>query len=302
MTPNPSSGATGTQPGASTRQRAIQGVTVAGLVANLALAGLKFAAGILGASQALVADAVHSLSDSTTDLAVLIGAPYWSAPADAEHPHGHGRIETMITLFIGAALGAVGLLLAYRAVATLSQPDPRGPGWMVFAAACVSMVSKEALYQWTARVGRRLKSSALAANAWHHRSDALSSLPVAVAVLGMHLRPDLKFLDHVAALVVAVLILQAAWKILWPALAELADAAASPEERRHLADLAAGIKGVKTVHALRTRRMGSGLQVDPNLNVREGHEIGRAVRDNLLREGPDVIDVLVHLEPYEGGD
>ena len=272
---------------------------------NLALAALKFVVGIVGASQALVADAVHSLSDSVTDIAVLVGAPYWAAAADDDHPYGHGRIETIFTFVIGTVLGVVGLGLAYNALATIQTAHRSAPGWSAFVAACVSMASKEVLYRWTIRVGRRVKSSALMANAWHHRSDGLSSLPVAIAVLGTRLKPDWGFLDHVGALVVSVFILQASWKILWPALEQLADTGATAREREQLLALAASIEGVKEVHALRTRRIGPGMQVDlhvlvqPQLSVQRAHEIADAVHHRLVNEGRDVVDVLVHIEPHK---
>ena len=282
----------------------IQRVTLFGLAVNLLLSGIKFIFGLFGNSQALVADAVHSLSDSTTDLAVLIGAPYWAAPADADHPYGHNRIETMITLLIGAVLFAVGLGLIYNALATLQESHTLPPAWSVFATACFSIISKELLYRWTVKVGRSARSSALIANAWHHRSDGLSSLPVAIAVVGMRVRPDWIFLDHVATLFVSLFILQASWKILWPALKQLTDTGASQEEQEKFASLAQGIDGVRAVHALRTRRIGSSLQidmhvlVDPELSVQEGHNIACSVEDRLLSEGRDIIDILVHVEPY----
>jgi len=293
--------------GENTREtmRQVQKVTVWGLAANLALAAIKFVFGILGNSQALVADGVHSLSDSTTDIAVIVGARFWTQPADEEHPYGHGRIETMITFFIGLVLGIVGLLIAYRAIQTIGMDHRSAPGWIVFAAACISMVSKELMYRWTVLVGKRIKSSALMANAWHHRSDGLSSLPVAIAVLGTKIQPEWAFLDHIGAIIVAVLIIQAAWKISWPTLKQLADTAASEEERRKLIALARVVDGVKDVHALRTRHIGPGLQVDlhvlvdPNLSVSRGHNIAGIVKRKLLDDGPDVVNVLVHIEPYE---
>lgn len=285
--------------------RQVQKVTVWGLLVNLALSAIKFVFGILGNSQALVADGVHSLSDSTTDIAVIVGARFWTQPADEDHPHGHGRIETMITFFIGVVLAIVGFLIAFRALQTIGMDHRSAPGWIVFAAACISMVSKEILYRWTMVVGKRVKSSALMANAWHHRSDGFSSLPVAIAVLGTKIQPEWFFLDHIGAIIVAVLIIQAAWKIFWPALKQLADTAASEEERRNLITLARAVEGVKDVHALRTRHVGPGLQtdlhvlVDPNLSVSKGHIIAGKVKRKLLDDGSDVVDVLVHIEPYE---
>jgi cation diffusion facilitator family transporter len=285
--------------------RQVRRVTFWGLVVNLALTAMKFIFGFLGASQALVADAVHGLSDSVTDLAVLIGVRYWSAPADEEHPHGHGRLETLITMGIGVALAVVGLGLIWHALSSLHLRHTMRPGWIAFAAACVSIVGKEALYQWTVHVGRRVRSTALIANAWHHRSDALSSVPVAVAVLGTRIWPAWGFLDQIATVLVSALILHAAWSITWPALAQLMDAGAAEEQRQAIQGLACQTEGVRAVHAVRTRHIGPGLQVDlhvlvePELTVRQGHDIAGRVKARLLELGPDVVDVLVHVEPYE---
>jgi len=293
--------------GRSPRVRIVQRVTAWGMVANLGLAGLKFAAGFLGNSKALVADAVHSITDTTTDIAILIGAPRWSAPADEDHPHGHGRIETLITAFIGLVLIAAAVGLGYNAVSTLQEARDTGPGWIAFGAALASILVKELLYQWNARVGRRVKSSAMVANAWHHRSDALSSLPVAVAVLGTKIQPSWTFLDHVGALVVSLFILQAAWKIFWPALKQLTDVGASKEELEELYDMIKHIDGVRDVHALRTRNIGPGLQVDlhlqvdPELSVRDGHDLAGIAKHRLL-EHENVVDVLIHIEPFEKQD
>ena len=280
-------------------------MTLWGLGVNLALAGAKFVFGVVGRSQALVADGVHSLSDLVTDVAVLVGARFWAAPADAEHPHGHGRIETLVTTAIGILLGSVGVGLAYRAIQTLHADHASNPGASALAVACLSIVAKEALYRWTTSVGKRVRSSALVANAWHHRSDALSSLPVAVAVLGTWIWPSWGFLDQIATVIVSVLILHAAWEIVSPALRELIDAGATEQERRAMNELALETEGVEAVHKLRTRSIGPGLQVDlhvlvePELSVREGHAIAGVVKERLLEQGPNVIDVLVHVEPYD---
>lgn len=281
----------------------IRRVTAWGLALNVALSALKLVVGVVGHSQALIADAVHSLSDMSTDVAVIVGVRYWSAPADQGHPYGHGRIETIVTFLIAAVLVSVGCGLAWRAVVTVGDRHLTPPEWITFWVACLSLASKELLYHWTVRVGRRLKSSALIANAWHHRSDALSSLAVAGALLGTQLLPGWGFLDHVATLVVSAFILHVAWRIGQSALAQLSDAGADREQRRAIREVALSTAGVRAVHALRTRHVGRGLQVDlhvlvdPEMSVREGHDITEHVTDRLLREGPDVIDVLLHLEP-----
>jgi cation diffusion facilitator family transporter len=281
----------------------IRRVTFWGLGVNLLLSFSKLAIGILGHSQALIADAVHSLSDTSTDLAVLIGVRFWSAPADANHPHGHGRIETLISFFISIVIAGIGAGLAYRAIQTLPERAQTIPEWSVFTMACLSIIIKEFLYRWTVHIGKRVKSSAVIANAWHQRSDAFSSVPVAIAVLASRIQPNWVLLDSIATVIVSVLILQAVWKIARPALDQLIDTAADHEEQKAILNLALDSEGVLAIHALRTRYIGPGLQVDlhvlvePELTVREGHDIAGAVKERLLRQSPNVVDVLVHIEP-----
>ena len=288
-------------------QRRIQRVTLWGLLVNIGLCVVKAICGWIGSSQSLIADAVHSLSDTSTDIALLVGVRYWSAPPDDAHPHGHARIENLVSLFIGVVLASVGLGLTWHALSTLHQyrQGPVAiPGWAAFVAACLSVVIKEGLYRWTARVGRRVHSSALVANAWHHRSDALSSIPVAVAVLGSRLQPTWSFLDHVATVLVSMMILNAAWSIAQPAFSVLIDAGACKKDRETLLAMALEIKGVREVHKLRTRIIGRGLQldlhvlVDANLPVYKAHDIATQVERHLVSNGPDVLDAVVHIEPY----
>ena len=277
-----------------------------GLCLNVVLTGFKFVAGIVGRSQAVVADAVHSLSDLGTDVMLLVGLQYWSAPADADHPYGHRRIETAVTTLLGLILAAVGVGLGYKALVTLHTEPTRPPGAIALVAVMVSIVSKEALYRWSVRVGKKAKSSAMVANAWHHRSDALSSIPPALAVGAAYISPTWSFLDHIGAVMVALFILQAAWRIMRPALSQLVDVAAPRKDREKIEAITLSTKGVKVVHAIRTRYIGSGLgvdlhiMVDSGLTVREGHDISKTVERRLVAEGPDVLDVVVHLEPHEG--
>ncbi|MDY6914132.1 MAG: cation diffusion facilitator family transporter [Planctomycetota bacterium] len=290
------------QPG---RCVAIKRLAWISLAVNFLLSAMKFLAGIMGHSQVIVADAIHSLSDSATDIALLVGVRFWSRPPDADHPHGHQRIETMVAVSIAAVLAAVGVGLTYRALATLQEHHADRPGWIAFIAAAVSIVSKEWLYRWSAGVGRRIRSSAVIANAWHHRSDALSSVPAAAAVATAAAAPGLAFLDHVGAVLVSLFILHAAWRIGWPGLKQLADTGASARQREQICNLALQTDGVRQVHAIRTRFIGPGMQadlhilVDPEITVRQGHEIAGAVKHRLLQAGPNLMDVVVHTEPYE---
>ena len=277
-----------------------------GLVGNLLLAAVKMAAGIVGHSHAVVADAVHSLSDLVTDFAVIAGVHFWTKPADEDHPHGHQRIETLVTVVIGLFLAAVAVGLAWDAMVGSHDQTNVAPTGIALGAALLSIAVKEGLYRWTAAEGRRLDSPALVANAWHHRSDALSSVPAAIAVAVAVINPRLAFVDRIGAVAVCVFILYAAFKIVAPALAQLVDTAAPADERRRLEEIAVAVDGVRDAHALRTRYVGSKLAVDlhvvvdPDLSVEEGHGIGEAVKRALIDEGPKVQDVLVKVEPDDG--
>jgi cation diffusion facilitator family transporter len=286
-------------------EHTIRKVTWTGLAANLLLAAVKFAAGYWGKSQALIADAVHSLTDMVTDVAVIAGSHFWARPPDQCHPYGHRRLETLITVCIGAVLAAAGVSIGWDALTRLKQDSAQSPGWIAAVTAALSIVSKEILYRWTASTGRRLRSSALAANAWHHRTDAISSIPVLVAVGGSILFPDWSFLDGLGAVVVSLFILQAAFRILWPGVRELIDSGAPVAVQNDIARIAGDIDGVLQVHDIRTRYISSSIQVDlhivvkGSLSVREGHSIADAVQLGLIRELPDIIDVVVHVDPPE---
>ena len=280
-------------------------ITVAGMMVNIVLSSLKFALGILGHSQAVVADAVHSLSDMVTDVLVLIGMKLWSAPADEQHPYGHQRIETIITLVISILLALVAVEIGWRAVERMGHPVATPPLAFAILGPLVSIIAKEILFRKTRAVGKRIHSSALIANAWHHRSDALSSIPALVTVGAAALDPPWAFLDSLGAVLVAGLIVKVAWEISKPALSELSERGAEDEDVRHMAKLARSIHGVCSIHRLRTRRLGAGwfvdlhVMVDGNLSVREGHDIATAVQHLLLEQGPAVADVTVHIEPEE---
>jgi cation diffusion facilitator family transporter len=287
------------------REKVVRKVTWVGLLANLFLAGFKFFAGISGRSQALVADAIHSLTDLTTDIAVIAGSHYWSRPPDDDHPYGHKRLETLVTVFIGVVLVAAGIGIGWKAISTLQQKNAVPPGWIAVLAALVSIICKEAVYRWTATTGKRVKSSALAANAWHHRTDALSSVPVLVAVAGARIFPSWSFLDHFGAAVVSIFILHASIKIIWPALSELIDAGVPAGTRRKIQMAVLKNEDVLQVHDVRTRYISSSIQVDlhivvdGSISVRAGHGIADDVRDRIIAEIPEVLDVIVHVDPPE---
>jgi cation diffusion facilitator family transporter len=287
------------------RDKYVRKVTLIGLLVNLFLSGLKFAAGFYGRSQALVADAIHSLTDTTTDIAVIAGSHYWDRPPDEDHPYGHQRLETLVGVFIGIMLAAAGAGIGWKAISTLHEKHVSHPGWIAVLAALVSIVTKEILYRWTASAGKRVKSPAMAANAWHHRTDAISSMPVLVAVGGAKVFPSWSFLDHVGAAVVSIFILHAAIKIIWPGISELIDVGAPKEIQKRIYTVASKNNRVEEVHKIRTRYISTSIQVDMHIvvdgeiSVREGHDIADDVRDSIIDEIAEVVDVVVHVDPPE---
>lgn len=285
------------------REKKIRSITLWGAICNLILSILKVAAGILGHSQAVLADGVHSFSDLATDAAILVGSRYWSRPADISHPHGHRRIETLVSFGIGAALFTVGIGIGYNAIITLRRGEPVVPGMIALYAALASIVVKEILYRWTVSVATKVKSPAVIANAWHHRSDALSSIPAAAAVAGAAIMPELAFLDPVGGIIVALFIVHAAGRILLPVIRELSESGAPVGIIERIGAITLATDGVRGVHHIRTRYVGSRIAVDlhvtvnDDLTILEAHSIGDDVSRNLREREPEIIDVVAHLEP-----
>ena len=205
-------------------------------------------------------------------------------------------------------MAAAGLLIVYKGIASVRDEHIRQPGWIAFVGAVISIFTKEVLYRWTHAAGRRTRSSALRANAWHHRSDALSSIPAALAVAVAAIKPELSFVDHMGAVIVAVFIMLASWKIRKPALVELSDRGAPGHVTARICEVARATGGVVDVHALRTRQMGPGIlvdlhvTVDGSMSVTHGHDVSEAVKQRIKQEVEDVIDVVVHLEPHTTRD
>jgi len=283
----------------------VRQITWAGIWVNLVLSIIKVAAGIVGHSRALIADGIESGTDIVTSLVLVVGSKFWSAPPDKSHPYGHRRIETLITLGIGMVVTGVGLSIIVNAVISLKTGAHTHPTMVALVVAVLSVLVKELLFQWSVREGKKIKSMAVVANAWHHRSDAISSIPVVVAVGAAQWFPQWTFLDAVGALAAAAFILKAGASIIWPALREIADTGASEETLEQIHAMAQNVEGVRSVHELRTRYVGSGIMVDlhivvdPEITVMQGHLIGDAVTDKLKCDGPEVMDVLVHIDPSE---
>ncbi len=279
-------------------------VTWAGLLVNVLLSVLKIVAGTLGNSRAVVADGLHSLSDLISDIAVLVGVRLWSAPADSNHPYGHQRYENLVTLFIGAMMVAAGVGIGWDTFQAWHEGTVRQTGVIALVAALSSIAIKEVLFRWTLYKGQQVNSSALIANAWHHRSDAFSSMPAALAVLGSLFLPGHIWIDIAGAGLISLFILYSAFNICAQALGSLVDKGASQEITNQLYNMAAKVEGVRSIHRLRTRHHGGlfvdmHLHVDGHLSVKEGHDIALAVEALLMQEGPNVIEVLIHVDPWE---
>ena len=279
-----------------------QRVTLVGGVVNLLLGIGKIIAGYLGQSHSLIADGVHSLSDLISDAVVLAAARIGGHGPDRNHPYGHARIETAATVGIGALLLAIAAGLILNTGQRLLEPDTLWqPGWLALIAALVSVGAKEALFHYTRNAARRAGSALLDANAWHHRSDALSSIVVLIGVGGAML--GLPWLDAVGAIVVAAMIARMGWQFCIDGLAELVDTGVEEERLASMEEIIRSVEGVRGHHGLRTRRMGGEVLMDvhvevaPEISITEAHQIGERVRHRLLESVEDVADVLVHVDP-----
>jgi cation diffusion facilitator family transporter len=286
------------------RRHAVTRTAVVGGVINLILSIVKVVAGVFGHSQALVADGIHSLSDLMSDLLVLVAGRRASQGPDRDHPYGHARYETVATLVLGLLLTAVAVGIAWDAIhrlfdpAELLQPEP-----LTLVAALASVGVKEWLYWWTLGYAKRVKSDLLRANAWHHRTDAISSVVVLIGIAGT--MAGLVYLDAIAAIVVAVMIAKIGWELGWEAINELVDTGLETDRLAAVAETIRSVGGVRDIHMLRTRRYAGQVSVDvhvlvdPLVSVSEGHMISLLVEHRLKREIDEITDVTVHIDPED---
>lgn len=283
----------------------IKNITLWGLVANIVLSVIKLVIGIAGHSQAVVADALHSFSDTSSDLVILFGVKYWTAPPDEDHPYGHQKIESFVSIVIGLILIIVACSIGYSGVISFLNPQPSQITWIVVIGPLMSMIVKEILFKVTFKVGVKTNSSSLKANAWHHRTDALSSIPVLVAVAGSLINPNLAFLDSLGAIVVSAFIIKIGLEILFTNVNDLLDTGISESELAAIETEIRAMPNVKGVHKMRTRKLANSvfidlhLEVDGQLSVTQGHDISEEVNHYLVDKYPKIIEVLVHLEPEQ---
>ncbi|UCG83350.1 MAG: cation transporter [Dehalococcoidia bacterium] len=276
-------------------------VTIWSICLNVFLTGLKLAVGLVIGSAALVADAIHSISDLSTDIVVILGIRISSRPADDSHAYGHGKFETVAASIIGTVLLGAGLYIIWEAGSALYRQEVNIPGYPVIVVAILSIVSKEWMYRVTRRVARRVGSSALYVNAWHHRSDALSSVAVLVgSIAGV---AGWGHGDQVAAIVVGAMVCIVGINALWKVFIELTEGSISPSEQESIVKAIQSVQGVKSWHRLRTRLVGREVfmdvhvQVDAGLSVAEGHRICSAVEHAIAGSMERTVNVVVHCEP-----
>ena len=292
------------------RLRSVYKVTIAGSIINVLLLVLKFAAGILGHSAAMIADAIHSLTDFVTDVIVLVFVKLGNKPMDRDHDYGHGKYETLATAIIGISLFAVGMMICWSGLvktyhAFLGE-ELQQPGIVALVAAVASVALKEWAYQFTVRIGRKYHSEAVVANAWHHRSDALSSIGTMMGIGGaILLGSHWAVLDPLAAIVVSIFIIKASWSLVMQSVKELTDASLSDAEEADIVKTAAEVQGVCEIHNLRTRRIGNKIAIEMHvrmpgsLSLYEAHEHATHIETKLKQHFGADTHVGIHLEPIK---
>jgi len=288
------------------RGRETRRVALVSAVVNLLLSAAQVVVGLIANSAALVADGIHSASDLLSDVLVWFAARHASMAPDKDHPYGHGRFETAATLGLGILLTLVALGIVWNGVERLFDTGRPVPGQSAVLVAAVGIVAKEALYWYTIVAAKRLGSAMLRANAWHHRSDAISSVVVLIGVGGAVM--GFSYMDALAAIVVGVMVAKIGWDLGWSALTELVDTALDEEQVGEAKRVIMAIDGVRSVHMLRTRRHGAEatadvhVQVAPRLSVSEGHMISQAVEDRMIEKVGSITDVTVHIDPEDDED
>lgn len=289
------------------RDKVIKRVTWIGVFLNLLLTTLKLLFSIIGNSYALLSDGIHSLSDLITDFGILIGMKYWNKPPDKEHPYGHYRIEIIVTGGIGLFLMILSFGIFANAVQNLKRDDQVTPNIYAFAAALISIIVKELLFRYTKKSGEAVGAVPLIANAWHHRSDALSSIPAALAILLAQVIPEASYIDSIGGMIVSIFIFIPAIRIMKPAIDKLIDHGASPELLEEITQKSMAIKGVLGIHDIRTRYLTNTdlalelhVEVDGELSVTEGHNIGKRLKEVILAEEKfNVQEVLIHIDSHQ---
>lgn len=290
------------------REKEIYKITFIGSITNLTLLIFKFIAGIIGHSSAMIADAVHSLSDFVTDIVVIIFIKISNKPQDEDHNYGHGKYETLATAIIGIALSVVGTGIAIDAtkeiIEYLNGKELEAPSLLALAAALISIISKELLYQYTLLQGKRFSSKAVIANAWHHRSDALSSIGTFIGIGGaIFLGSKWRVLDPIAALIVSILIIKVSINLIKPCIDELMEKSLPKQQEEKIINIILSFPQVSSPHHLRTRHIGNNIAIethirmDGEMSLKEAHDITKAIEAALRKEFGEKAHIGIHMEP-----
>ncbi len=292
------------------REKEIYKVTLVGSAGNVALLTFKFIAGVMGHSSAMIADAVHSLSDFITDVIVLAFVHVSAKPQDKDHDYGHGKYETFASFIIGLALMAAATGIIVSGVAKLIDwaggKQLAAPGWLALAAAVISIIVKEILFRYTAISGKRLDSQALVANAWHHRSDALSSIGTTVGIGGAILLGNRwTVLDPLASVVVGAMLVKVSINLLRASVGELTESSLSNDIEKEIVDIICSFPDVSEPHNLRTRRIGNRfaieahVRMDGNLPLTVAHDRASAIEQRIRQRFGPQTHVTIHMEPVK---
>ncbi len=285
-------------------------VTFIGLISNVGLAVFKYIAGVIGQSSAMMADAIHSTSDLISDFMIIIGVRFSEKPVDGNHKYGHGKIETLITIIIGLMVCGAGIGIFISGLESIklyiNDEKLERPGYIAILVAFISIVVKEALYRYTLKTGQKIKSQSLIANAWHHRTDAMSSIGTFLGISGaIFLGEDFIVLDPLTALVVSIFIFRMGFVIVKENINELLDASLDYETEKKIISLTEKIEGVRQPHNLRTRKIGNKIAIEMHiyvereLSIVEAHDISKNVEQSITDEFGNEIFITIHVEPLK---
>lgn len=277
--------------------------SIVGIVGNILLTAAKMAAGIIGHSTAMVADASHSASDIIASLVVLFSLKVAKKPPDEEHPYGHGKAESLATTLVGVFLLMAGLLIAYSAIESIITGNVVKPGLLPLLAATLSIVVKESMFQYTYRIGKKIQSPSTVANAWHHRSDAYSSIASLIGIFGA--RYGILVLDPIAGIAVTVFIIKMGWDITSDGIHQLMDGFSNRQIIEGVKQIINDCEGVLELRAIKARQSGPyiffdiSIGVDRKMTFEESHQVAANVKSEIKSKYDKVNDVLIHVDPVE---
>lgn len=288
----------------STEYEKIKNVTIVSVFVNILISAGKILGGLKAGSYALIADGIHSLSDLVTDFLLFFGVKFWTKPKDQSHPYGHRRIEDIITILIGVFLAYAGYQIVYYSV-TKVKAESNSICIEALIISFFSIIIKEMLFRYTLKTGKEIHSQAVIANAWHHRSDVFSSIPVFISLFVATFYKSYEFMDKIGAIIVGFIILKVAWDLVSSSFERLSDKSADNDIVRKISEIALNIEGVKDVHAIRTRYLGNSIAldmhilVDKDMTVFDGHNKSGEVKKDIFEKIPGISDIIIHIEPYE---